>query len=159
MDSIYNQIDRLIDESIIKLLDNIDIDDKFKVNFEFVTMNMLVEKANNLGWKKVSDLDKNGWDSDYFINYYIPDKKAFVLVSASGYYGTGYITKISEEEVIDGASDDDLDEIEDLSIFSDEAQEKLADIKAKIEENDLKMSRLSDELLNRLREVERNLEE
>ena len=129
MDDIYSQIDRLVDESIIELLDNIDTCDNYKVTFKFVTMSMLIEKANNLGWKKVSGIDENGWDSDYFVNYYIPDKKVFVLISTSGYYGSGYITKISEEEAIDGLSEDaDLDEIDDFSIFSEEFQEKLLEI-------------------------------
>lgn len=128
MSGIYEKIDGAVDLAFINLLDNIAVEDKFKVEFEVISMDKLVKKAERLDWVQVSCVDRNGWESDYFVNFYIPSKEAFVHISTSGYYGTGYIEKISEEEVVESLTDDDLellDEFDLEDIFSPESLKKL----------------------------------
>lgn len=78
------------------------------LDLDFVTMNLLERTLENEHWIAVSDINENGWESDYSRLYYNPVSDVYINASAQGYYGTGKITRIEEEEALESLSFDEI---------------------------------------------------
>ena len=119
-------------------------------SIDIAPMGIIIDIIEELGWEKFSDLDSNGWDCDYSVTYYQPNKERFVHITASGYYGHARIYVISNEEAIDSLSYDEATEIESEHILNmNEFQNKMKELREQEEALDARFY----ESLNRTSEL------
>ena len=130
-------VNDLITERVNSAIDEYNLGADKTIELGIAPMNIILCCISNHPWEKVTELESNGWDSDYFITYYNPLTKKFIHITSSGYYGTARMSIISKDEVLDGLSYEEASEVEGEFITADEDfQNKLAELKKAYDANE-----------------------
>ncbi len=57
------------------------------IEFQHIHFSVLEEVLEDMGWELDWDsYDDNGWQHDFWIEVFVPDKKFYYLISGSWYY-------------------------------------------------------------------------